>query len=762
MGQMNTPSNRNPWAALTRRFGDSPRARVLIVGCGTAVIALAFASDRTTNGWPMILPEVLCGLALILVGVGRIAAPTALAFAAATWALLLSGDAVLSLGVWKDPALQPIRATALVPAALTLCGFGLLLFPLFAAGTALCGGCGLAIGVLCVLLASDVLHLAQTMGIRPEHVTPFPAALLPLVLGAGVTIAPRVRPSAARGLGYAWAPGAATFLLIMMSLVLWQALVRLQVRELARLTGSAAAGVSAKLLTEIDAIGSIVDLLSRQPPDPARAWTQEADVLRRTSPAVLSLSFRDADLVLVQQISLTSAVTVPHDLLPDDRALLERALAGEHAPVVTHLNRTIDGHPIVRIALPRDRTTKDAGYVMAVVDVGVLLDDQVVTALQDYAVRLEVSGMPFFERGEAGVSWDDPAVQGQVIALPGGTQWTLRVNPSRQLRRSTRSVLPDFVLGASLLLALLLGSTLRLARAAASQATVLSLEVEQRQRAEAEIRAMSRDLETRVQERTEELQRANRSLALENAMRRRADANLRRSNEDLRQFAAFVSHELRQPLSTIGIWAELLDGGPPPLTDKQHRHLEKIRGAVARMARLIESELALAQVSHGELPKEPVDLATLLGEVRSDMAPLLAQAGARLETGALSTVKGDPQQLRLLFRNLIENALKYRRDEPPVVRIEERDPTDPAVCTILVRDNGRGFTSDTAERMFIIFDRTTDGNVPGTGIGLAICRRIVERHGGRIQATGDPDVGATFTIELAREGTDLDIGATPP
>jgi signal transduction histidine kinase len=756
---MNIPSSHHPWAALERRLGDSPGMRLLVIACGAAVIALAFASDRPIHGWAMIVPEVFCGLALILVGVGRVAIPTALAFVAATWALLVTGDVVLSVGARAGPALPSVRASVLIPVGLTLCGFGLLLYPLFAAGTALCGGCGLAIGVLCVLLPHDVFRLAQTIGIRPENVTPFPAALLPLVLGAGVTIAPRVRPFAARRLGYAWAPGAATFLLVMMSLVLWQALVRLQMRELARLTGSAATNVSAKLLSEVNAIGSIVHLLSRQPPDPARAWAQEADVLRRTSPAVVALSFRDAHLGLVQQVALSPEIASPPELLPQDRELLKRTRKGEHLPVVTHVNRAREGHPIVRIALARDRVGKATGYVMAAVDVGTLLDDQVVTVLQDYAVRLEVAGMTVFERGDAGVSWDDPVVQARVVDLPGGTQWTLRVNPSPQLRRSARSALPDIVLGASLLLALLLGSTLRLARSTASQAIVLSLEAEQRRRAEAEIRAMARDLEGRVRERTGELEQANRSLALENAMRQRADTSLRRSNEDLRQFAAFVSHELRQPLSTIGIWAELLEGGPPPLTEKQHRHLEKIRAAVARMARLIESELALAQLSHGELPMEPVDLATLLAEIRSDMAPQLAEAGARLETGTLSTVTADPQQLRLLFRNLIENALKYRRDEPPVVRIEERDPDDPAVCTILVRDNGRGFTAETAERMFTIFDRTTDGTIPGTGIGLAICRRIVERHGGRIQAIGDPNVGATFTIELARQGTDPDLAA---
>jgi signal transduction histidine kinase len=407
------------------------------------------------------------------------------------------------------------------------------------------------------------------------------------------------------------------------------------------------------------------------------------------------------------------------------------------------------------------RGNEVTGFITAMVDIGTLAEEKVATALQNYAMRIEVDGVAFFEHGDPGIAWDDPAVQRRAMPLPGGTRWTLLVSPSRALQRSTRTVLPELVFGATLLLALLLGSTLQLARGAAAQAVTLAQEVEQRQQAEAELRNMARDLETRVHERTEELQWANRTLAWENAMRRRADSNLRRSNEDLRQFAAFVSHELRQPLSTIGIWAELLETSEPPLNDKQRRHLSKIGSAVTRMARLIESELALAQLSHGELPKEHVDLAQLLTEIRSDMAPLLEQAVGRVETGPLSTVKADPQQLRLLFRNLIENTLKYRGDAPPVIRIEERDPSDALVCTILVSDNGQGFTPETAERIFTIFDRGADRSIPGAGIGLAICRRIVERHGGRITAQGEAAVGATFVIELPREGGDLELGPDP-
>jgi len=743
------------------RDGSTP-ARWLVIGGGAVVIGLAAGWPGGSDPWPpTMLPAVLCGVALVLIGFGRIAIPTALGFVAGMASLAIVGQLVFSLDASADPIsglTPPVRASAMMPAALALAGLGLLHFPLLPVGTALCGMCVLAIATLQLLLLHDVGNLVQSIGIRPEHVTPLPSALLLLGLGLGITLTARLRPAGPRSLGYTWAPHGATVLLVTSSIVIWQALVHLQMRDLTRLTRSAATVMNANLLREIHALASVLDVLAAQQlPDRDHAWEQEADILQRTSAGVLSLAFRDTQLNVVRRIWMSPQRPEPPPLLPEDHLLLDRT-ARQHVPIVTHVQRRDDGRPIVRIALARMRGDEVTGFISAMVDVGTLTEEKIATALQDYAMRIEVDGATFFEHGDPGVAWDDPAVQRRAMPLPGGTQWTLLVSPSRALQRSTRTVLPELVFGASLLLALLLGSTLQLARGAAAQAVRLEQEAEQRQQAEAELRVMTRDLEARVHERTEELQWANRTLASENVMRRRADTNLRRSNEDLRQFAAFVSHELRQPLSTIGIWAELLDTSEPPLTDKQRRHLSKIGSAVTRMARLIESELALAQLSHGELPKERVDLAHLLAEIRSDMAPLLEQAEARVETGALSTVKADPQQLRLLFRNLIENTLKYRRDVPPVIRIEERDPGDALVCTILVSDNGQGFMPGTAERIFTIFDRGADRNVPGAGIGLAICRRIVERHGGRIMAHGEAAVGATFVIDLPREGGDLEFG----
>jgi hypothetical protein len=327
---------------------DSFTSRSVAALCGAAVLVLALVADRATNGWPMVVPELLCGMALVLVAVGRIAIPAGLAFAAAMCAMLVAGDRVLGFGFWTDPTLQPMRASILLPVAITLGGLGLLLFPLLTVGTALCGGFAIGIGIFGVLLATNVAGLTQAMGVRPEFVTPLPAAIIPAILGVGVLATHRLRPLPPRSLGYAWAPGAATCLLITMSIVVWLALVRLQERDLVALTRSAATTVAGKLLSDLSAIGSIVDLLSRQSPDPARAWTQEAQVLLRTSPAVVGLSFFDADLQPVQQIMLTSAFAVPSELTPEDRRLLAATLRDEHRPVVTPVDRRVEGHPIVQ------------------------------------------------------------------------------------------------------------------------------------------------------------------------------------------------------------------------------------------------------------------------------------------------------------------------------------------------------------------------------------------------------------------------------
>jgi signal transduction histidine kinase len=435
-------------------------------------------------------------------------------------------------------------------------------------------------------------------------------------------------------------------------------------------------------------------------------------------------------------------------------------------PLVTAVRTGADGRPLVRLILPRNATGARAGFVSALVDVETMIEAATADSRLEWVVRVEADGRPIFERGRRPVeaTAGTPFAARRELVLPDGTAWTVVVMPATPLWRITRSGLPQMVLIGSLLVALLLGATLRLARASAVQAAALAREVEQRRQAEHELRALTVGLEGRVAERTDELSRVNRTLQSENARRQQAERGLRRSNEDLRQFAAFVSHELRQPLSTIGIWAELLEStGGDGLGEELRLYLQKIRGAVARMARLIQGELALAQVTQGDAPKEIVDLRAMIEEVRGDLAPAIESAGARLDLGRLGSVEADPEQLRLVFRNLVENALKYRRPGvSPVIRIEECSNGNPTMCEIVVGDNGRGFVEVDAGDIFSMFRRSADADVQGSGVGLAVCRRIVERHGGTIAAEGRPGEGATFRIRLPRTAGDVEAALDDP
>jgi signal transduction histidine kinase len=283
---------------------------------------------------------------------------------------------------------------------------------------------------------------------------------------------------------------------------------------------------------------------------------------------------------------------------------------------------------------------------------------------------------------------------------------------------------------------------------------LLSLEIAERRRAEGEVRALAHDLERRVAQRTADLARANTALRTENRLRERAQVTLARANEDLRQFASFVSHELRQPLASGQIWGELLETTAGSTLDERGRkYLTQLRSAITRMGAFLEGQLRLARAAYEEreTSMEDVALGELVEQVASGFKGELDEAGARLDIGQLPVVRADAAQMRQVFRNLIENAIKYRRPEVPLRVTIESTTTDvdgDGMCEIRVHDNASGFTEDQAEEIFKIFRRFGDGTVSGSGLGLALCRRILEHHGGTISAVGRPGEGATFFIRL--------------
>jgi PAS domain S-box-containing protein len=238
--------------------------------------------------------------------------------------------------------------------------------------------------------------------------------------------------------------------------------------------------------------------------------------------------------------------------------------------------------------------------------------------------------------------------------------------------------------------------------------------------------------------------------------RKRADADLRsamqhlqQSNRELEDFAHIASHDLQEPLRKIQAFGELLDSKHAATLPPQARdYIERMRSAAKRMQVLINDLLAFSRVATKAQPFTPVNLATVAREVAHDLEMRTHEAGGHIDLGELPIIDADPLQMRQLLQNLVGNALKFQRDDvPPVVTIGAA--LNDGLCRITVADNGIGFDEKYAERIFTMFERLHGrGKYEGTGIGLAICRRIAERHGGTIIAHSTPGEGSTFIVTL--------------
>ncbi len=233
-------------------------------------------------------------------------------------------------------------------------------------------------------------------------------------------------------------------------------------------------------------------------------------------------------------------------------------------------------------------------------------------------------------------------------------------------------------------------------------------------------------------------------------------AELQRSNRELQDFAYVASHDLQEPLRRISAFADLLRLDYGSALDEQAQHyMGRIQNSALRMSQLIRDLLAFSRIATKATPLEPVDLNVTLGNVVADMDIRLAETGGCIEVDTLPTVQADPTQMHQLFQNLIGNALKFYRPGVPLrvqVRCYMEDPATPSSRSfyrITVEDNGIGFDTRYLDRIFTPFQRLhTKAEYEGTGIGLAICRRIVERLRGTLTAESTPGSGSTFILRL--------------
>jgi signal transduction histidine kinase len=240
--------------------------------------------------------------------------------------------------------------------------------------------------------------------------------------------------------------------------------------------------------------------------------------------------------------------------------------------------------------------------------------------------------------------------------------------------------------------------------------------------------------------------------------------DLQRSNSELEQFAYVASHDLQEPLRKVASFCQLLQrryGGQ--LDERANQYIDLAVDGAKRMQALITDLLSFSRVGRGGGAMAPVPLAAALGQAMGTLSADIEATGATIEVGALPVVRGEATLLTSVFQNLLSNALKFRGPQPPHIAVAARREGEQ--WTLSVCDNGIGIAPEFAERIFVIFQRLHGrDSYPGTGIGLAMCRKIIEYHGGRIWLDAGAKDGSSFCFTLpALPGTPAppDIPAPP-
>ena len=280
---------------------------------------------------------------------------------------------------------------------------------------------------------------------------------------------------------------------------------------------------------------------------------------------------------------------------------------------------------------------------------------------------------------------------------------------------------------------------------------LLKINSREHEKYQADLESVNEDLESRIADRTQELSIYSDELA--------------RSNRELEDFAFVASHDLQEPLRKIRAFGNRLESGYNDVIDERGKdYLARMLNAAERMSMLISDLLAFSRVSTRGKDFDDVNLKTAVESILGDLEIAITEKSAQINVGDLPTVRGDKSQLEQVFLNLLSNALKFQSEGvTPVVNVSAQDATEEETKDLLlseeyewtkitVSDNGIGFDQSFAEKIFAPFQRLHGrSEYKGTGIGLAVCRRIVERHNGQITATSAPGKGATFSIIMPKD-----------
>jgi signal transduction histidine kinase len=669
------------------------RACGLLVAIGGLVAIAGGRAAAMPDESPLFVP---LAFALALAGAGLAAAHRPRVRRVLGAATLVAAVALVAPATSAELAGEPLPRSVVVLFAV---GCGLVL-----AHTRLgflADGFGLAVGVLAAGAIVANATGVEGSGDDPLNAAPVAEVVAWLALGAGMLFA---NTGARAGSPPGWRPaviaGVATALL---SGLLFQALSLREQEQMGNVLEVASRQIRGEIAVELRERRSALSLLAAEWEGRfirlRGLWESDVRLILSRSPGLSRIEWVDASGEVgwnYPKEQRPASLTVPASAVADGRPR-SFALGPE---------RLADGRLVFRMLVPVSRTDADEGWLSGVFVASDLFAGISRRLPEGWVVAIHAGDVQLHRSPDAAAEWAPGRSTLRTIETLRGLPLRVTVGASPALVAERSSRLPAAVLFTGLALSVLLGVALR--------QWLVS-------------RSLARHLESRVAERT---------------------ALLAQSNEGLRSFASFLSHELRQPVNAQTLWTDLLESDYGTDLDEQGRRgISEVRRLAHRMGELIEGQLELFALSSANVAFTSVDLGQVLEEVARDLKTELHRSGALIEWERMPVVSGDAAKLHQLFRNLVDNSIKYRRpDAPPSVHVSAHIRGEKA--EIVYRDEGQGFPANASERIFQIGTRLDGEGSPGHGLGLAMCRAIAERHGGRLTAESAPGRGATFRIEL--------------
>lgn len=492
-------------------------------------------------------------------------------------------------------------------------------------------------------------------------------------------------------------------------------------REMAAIADTVSGHIRARVESEVWDLLRMAERWERRGGTPRQEWEADAASYIAHQPGYLSLAWIEPSGRIRWTVP-TSNITHPwHDDL-NGNPVTHDALARAHASQSVCFSEPIAldrGGYAFMIAIPVYRAATLEGYIAAVFRAFDLMNVILRNEMDfNQGIMVSASGIELYTHYPEPIVADALQTFDRFIAL-AGTEWRVRLWPSRALMRDSHTAIPNMTLAVGLVLALLLALTLHLGITASVRATALE--------------RINVELERRVADRTADLRHVNDRLLQQTR-------ELERSNLELQQFAYVASHDLQEPLRMVSSYVQLLERRyKDRLDDDASDFIRYAVDGANRMKRLIVDLLAYSRTGTRPHAVEAQDTGRLLQDALRNLEIAIEDSHATVTHDELPRIAGDASQLVQLFQNLIGNAIKFRGEGAPRIRVTVApDPDAAGFWRFRIEDNGIGIEPQYAERIFVIFQRLHPGDAyPGTGIGLAICRKVVERHGGRIWI--DPD-----------------------